>query len=392
MAKKDSEKNTTLTTSFIITLAMLTSISPLAIDAYLPSFTTMSNYFYTSIDKIEVTLSIYLFGFGLGQLLGGPFSDRYGRKIFIFSGLLVYILFSFLISTATSIEKLWLYRFIQALGGGFAVVNTNAIVRDIYQGKEAAKVFSIISMIMLIAPMIAPVIGTTIITFASWQYIFIFLSIYASLLLYLISKLPETSSKNKNTGLLTNYLIILFHKKTFLLILAGGFGISGLFIFITKASFIYMEYFKLEPIYFAAIFSLNAIGIMIITKLNIKLLDKFQIFTLLKTGIILQVVIATIMYLLSDYYILAFVIIGFVSIIATLGLVFGNVMSLLLEDFKSISASAVALNGVFGFIISGFMGFIASYFHNGTIERVFLVIAISSFLSLLMLVLVAKKR
>lgn len=202
------QKNTTLSKSFIIVLAMLTSISPLAIDVYLPSFTQMSNYFYTSIDKIEVTLSIYLFGFGLGQLFGGPLSDRYGRKIFIFSGLLVYIVFSFLISTVSTVEQLWVYRFFQAIGGGFAVVNTNAIVRDIYSGKEAAKVFSIISMIMLVAPMIAPVIGTTILTIASWQYIFVFLSIYASLLLYFISKLPETSSKEKSKGLFLNLSLI----------------------------------------------------------------------------------------------------------------------------------------------------------------------------------------
>lgn len=386
------EQKKALSTSFIITLAMLTSISPLAIDVYLPSFTAMSNYFYTSIDKIEITLSIYLVGFGLGQLIGGPLSDRYGRKIFIFLGLIVYILFSFLISSSTTIEQLWVFRFFQALGGGFAVVNTNAIVRDIYEGKEAAKVFSIISMIMLIAPMIAPVIGTSIIAIASWEYIFIFLAIYATLLLYLISKLPETSSKVKNKSLFSNYVTILSDKNTLLLILSGGFGISGLFIFITKASFVYMEYFNMQAIYFAAIFSLNAIGIMSVTKLNIRLLDKYPIFTLLKAGIILQVAIALVMYFLYSQYTIYLVIIGFVLFISTLGFIFGNVMSLLLEDFKSISASAVALNGVFGFIISGFMGFMASYFHNGSIQRVFLMLIISSLLSLLLLSLIKKKK
>jgi DHA1 family bicyclomycin/chloramphenicol resistance-like MFS transporter len=117
---------------FIFILAMLTSITPLAIDVYLPSFKQIANQFYTSIDQIEITLSIYLLGFALGQLLGGTLSDRYGRKIFIFGGLSVYILCSIFISLASTVEQLWVFRFFQAIGGGFAVVNTSAIVRDVY--------------------------------------------------------------------------------------------------------------------------------------------------------------------------------------------------------------------------------------------------------------------
>ena len=162
---------------FIVILAMLTSITPLAIDVYLPSFVQIAEYFYTSTDEIEITLSIFLLGFGLGQLFGGPLSDKYGRKIFIFIGLSIYIIFSFMITLSDNIYELWLFRFFQALGGGFAVVNTNAIVRDIYSGKEGAKIFSIISMIMMIAPMLAPMIGATILHFFNWKYIFIFLSI-----------------------------------------------------------------------------------------------------------------------------------------------------------------------------------------------------------------------
>jgi DHA1 family bicyclomycin/chloramphenicol resistance-like MFS transporter len=371
--------------SFIITLAMLTSISPLAIDVYLPSFTAMSEYFYTSIDQIEVTLSIYLLGFGIGQLIGGPLSDKYGRKIFIFIGLIIYTIFSFSISTISSIEQLWICRFLQAIGGGFAVVNTNAIVRDLYDGKEAAKVFSIISMIMLIAPMIAPIIGTSILYVASWQYIFIFLATYSLLLMYLISKLPETSAKIKSSSLFTNYIKILSNKSAFLLILAGGFGISGLFVFITKASFIYMEYYDMESIYFSLIFSLNAISIMLMTKLNIRLLDKYSVSTLLRAGISLQLCVAIFMYLVSDFYNIYIVIFGFVLFISSLGFIFANVMTLLLEDFKSISASCVAINGVFGFVISAFMGFLASYLHDGSIERVFLILIISSSISFFIL-------
>lgn len=381
----------TMPKGFVVILAMLTSITPLAIDVYLPSFIQMSEYFYTSIDQIEITLSIYLLGFALGQLIGGPLSDRFGRKIFIFSGLVVYIIFSFLISLSSSVEQLWVFRFFQALGGGFAVVNTSAIVRDIYHGREGAKVFSIISMIMMIAPMIAPVIGASILYFFSWSYIFVFLSLYGSLLLYLILQLPETSPKIKGKNLFSNYKILLTNKNAIFLMLAGAFGTSGMFIFIAKASFIYMEYFKVDTIYFAMLFSLNAIGLMIVTKINITLLEKYSSLKLLLSGVIIQLFIAVFMLLFSSIHIVQSVVIGFVLYISTLGFIFGNVMALLLEHFKSISATATALNGVVGFIMAAFVGFLASYFHDGSLIPVFMLMIATSLLSLGMLSLIFKR-
>lgn len=377
---------------FIVILAMLTAISPLAIDVYLPSFTQISKYFYTSIDQIEVTLSIYLIGFALGQLVGGPLSDRYGRKIFIFIGLSIYILFSFMISIASSVEQLWVFRFFQAIGGGFAVVNTSAIVRDLFHGKEGAKVFSMISMVMMIAPMVAPIIGATILHFFSWQFIFIFLSIYAVLLLYFITKLPETSPKNKTKNMFANYTTILKNKNAVLLMLAGGFGISALFIFITKSSFIYMEYYKLDTIYFSLLFGLNAFGLILATKLNIILLEKRSTIKLFLFAIVFQISIAIALYFLSSLNILPIMIIGFVLYVSTLGLIFANVISLLLEDFKTISATATALNGVVGFTISAFIGFIASLFHDGGLDNIFYLMITTSFISLVILLFLIQSK
>lgn len=382
----------TLPKGFIVILAMLTSISPLAIDVYLPSFTQISDFFYTSIDQIEITLSIYLIGFALGQLIGGPLSDRYGRKVFIFSGLSIYILFSFMISIAVSVEQLWIFRFFQAIGGGFAVVNTSAIVRDLFHGKEGAKVFSMISMVMMVAPMIAPVIGATILHFFSWQYIFLFLSLYTILLLYFVMKLPETSPKIKNKSMFRNYIIILKNKNAVLLMLSGGFGISALFIFITKASFIYMEYYKLESIYFSLLFGLNAFGILITTKFNIMLLEKHSPLQLFLFAIISQIIIAIGLYFLAPLDILPIMIVGFVLYISTLGFVFANVMSLLLEDFKTISATATALNGVVGFGISAIVGFIASLFHDGGLDNIFYLMISTAFISLVLLLFLIQRK
>jgi len=377
---------------FIFILAMLSSITPLAIDVYLPAFTNIAKYFYTSIDEVEITLSIYLLGFSMGQLIGGPLSDRYGRKLFIFLGLLIYVVFSFLISQASNIEEVWIFRFFQAIGGGFAVVNTNAIIRDIYHGKEAARVFSIISMIMMIAPMIAPAIGATILNFYSWEFIFIFLSIYAFCVIYFINKLPETSPKTKEKNVLVNYKRVFSNNNAILLILSGGFGFSGMFIFITKSSFIYMNYFSVEAKYFTVLFGLNVLTLILFSRLNIYFLKKYSTFSLLLFGISLQLLSAFLLLIFIDYHTLVSVVCLIMIYVGALGFIFANAISLVLEDFGDISATTNSLYGVIGFIIASFVGFLSSYFHNESLNPIFIMMSLTSFISFSILIFMLKIR
>ncbi|WP_419768091.1 multidrug effflux MFS transporter [Arcobacter sp.] len=375
---------------FVFILAILGSITPLAIDVYLPAFKNIANYFYTSIDEVEITLSIYLLGFSLGQLIGGPLSDRYGRKIFIFTGLCIYITFSLLISQASSIHELWTFRFFQAIGGGFAVVNTNAIIRDIYHGKESARVFSIISMIMMVAPMIAPIIGTTILSFYSWKYIFIFLAIYTFCIIYFITKLPETSPKTKNKNIFKSYGRIFLNKKAILLILAGGFGFSGMFVYITKSSFIYMDYFGVDAKHFTLLFGLNVFTLIIFSRLNMHFLKKYATFTLLRFGVSLQLLSAIGLYTFNEHNTIISVAIFIMIYVGALGFIFANAIALVLEDFGDISATTNSLYGVIGFIIASFVGFLASYFHDDTLSPIFILMATTSTLSFLILLYIKK--
>lgn len=370
---------------FVFILAMLGSITPLAIDVYLPAFKNIATYFYTSIDEVEITLSIYLLGFSLGQLIGGPLSDRYGRKIFIFTGLCIYIIFSFAISQASSIEQVWVFRFFQAIGGGFAIVNTNAIIRDIYHGKEAARVFSIIAMIMSVAPMVAPMVGATILNFFSWEYIFIFLAIYTLCIIYFITKLPETSPKTKKSNLLNNYKRIFSNKKAVLFILAGGFGFSGMFIFITKSSFIYMDFFGVEPNYFTLLFGLNVLTIISFTRLNMHFLKKYSTFSILRFGVTIQLLSAISLYLIGEHHTLYSVLFFIMIYVGALGFIFANAIALVLEDFGDISATTNSIYGVIGFIISSFVGFLASYFHSTTLSPVFALMICTSLVSFILL-------
>ena len=141
---------------FIWMLAGLISVGPLAVDAYLPAMPNIADSLGVSIHQIELTLSIYLVGFALGQLIGGPLSDRYGRRITIFSGLALYIVGSFVAATSDTIEFLWAARIIQAFGGGVGVVNTMAVVRDLFRGSESARALSRVVAIMMAALCLLP--------------------------------------------------------------------------------------------------------------------------------------------------------------------------------------------------------------------------------------------
>jgi MFS transporter, DHA1 family, multidrug resistance protein len=129
---------------FIVLLSVLSAVAPMGIDTYIPSIPDIAKSFDVSIHKIELSLSIFLIGFSVGQVFGGPISDRYGRKRSSVFGLLGYALFSFIIIFSSTIYELWAYRFFEAFFGGIVVVNAAAAVRDRFHGTEAAKVFSII--------------------------------------------------------------------------------------------------------------------------------------------------------------------------------------------------------------------------------------------------------
>ena len=172
----------------IILLSILSAVAPVAVDTYIPSIPTMASDFNVGIEQVELTLPIFLIGFAIGQIFGGTLSDTMGRRKSSLIGLLGFTFFSFIIIFSTHIYELWAYRFIEAFFGGLIVVNASASVRDLFHGKQAAKVFSLIGTVRGVAPLLAPAIGAFIIHFYSWEAIFIFLTLYSLSFTFFIYK------------------------------------------------------------------------------------------------------------------------------------------------------------------------------------------------------------
>jgi DHA1 family bicyclomycin/chloramphenicol resistance-like MFS transporter len=167
----------------IMILGLLNAIGPFSIDMYLPGFPSIAADLHTTVDYVAYSLSSFFIGICVGQLICGPLLDRFGRKIPLCIGLILYIIASIGCSMAKSVEVLIAFRFLQALGGCVGMVAPNAIVRDVFPVEENAKVFSLLILILGVSPILAPTIGSYVIAAFGWPLVFIILAIVAGLIL-----------------------------------------------------------------------------------------------------------------------------------------------------------------------------------------------------------------
>lgn len=364
----------------IILISILSSVAPMGVDTYLPSIPEIAKYFDVNIHKVELSLSIFLIGFAIGQIFGGPISDRYGRRVGSIVGLLGYALFSFLIIFSSSIYELWIYRFLEAFFGGITVVNATAAVRDRFSGQEAAKVFSLIGMVRSLAPLLAPVFGAAIIHFFPWEGIFVFLTIYALIVAFFIYKdLPESFTYTKQ-NIVESYKLVLTHKKAMkaMLVLAISFG--AFFIIIAKTSYIYIEYFGIKTDYFPLFFGINFIILIAMIKVNVTLLKTYEAKNIAKYATLIQFCVGIIFLLIHKDMNLILTVIIIASYMSMMAFIFGNCMSLAIEHFSKNAGVASGVIGVLQFGLGALISSVALNFDNNG----FFVIAFSiTFLSII---------
>lgn len=379
----------------IVMLASLAAVAPLAVDMYLPAMQTMAKDLAQPISQVELSISAFLIGFALGQLFGGPASDKFGRKPIIFIGLCIYAISSFALASAQSLEMLLLWRFIQALGGGAATVNSPAIVRDRFSGMQVAKTLSMVAMVMMSAPLVAPMLGSAIYASLGWRAIFWLLGGYACLImLAFIFLLPESRSLQTGQALpnpLHNYWRILKDPmaRRYLLILT--FAFSTMFVFLTASSYLYLEHYQQSPDMFPWLFGVN-IGLMIVlNRTNIYLLNYFSARQILNVGTSIQwfsALLLLISLMLFDN--LWLTVIPISIMVGALGLISANGMSLALDHFRDISGTVAALVGVLEFTCGALFGLIWVLLHNHTPLPIAYMVILTSSLAMLTILYVGK--
>ena len=199
----------------IIILGALSTISPFAIDMYLPAFPQMASALDTSTARISLSIASYFAGLAAGQLFYGPLLDRFGRKLPLYAGLTLFLAASLLCLFSRSVEWLVAMRFVQALGGCAAQVASMAMVRDFFPAHETAKIISLLILILGVSPLLAPSIGVFVAVHLGWQWVFVILALFAALMLTVSWRLlpeghpPDPGVSLRFVPIVRNYAIVL---------------------------------------------------------------------------------------------------------------------------------------------------------------------------------------
>lgn len=353
-----------------VVLALLSALGPLAIDTYLPALVRMADDLGGAVHQVETSVSLYLIGAAFGQLFGGQLSDRLGRKQVAVGGLLLFLFASIGIVLADSIAMLYLMRLLQAFGGGAAVVISAASVRDFYNGREAARVLTTIGLIMLVAPLIAPAVGSLLLHLWSWESIFMFLALYAAImLLVLVRGLPTRPPRPQPGGALAGYGRVLRHRQAMGFILANAMGFSAMFMFITDSAFLYMTHFGATEALFPVLFGANIVLMLLLNRLNVVLLRHYDPAVMLRWGLALQLLGASVFLTLAvtGLLTLALAVPLVMLVVGAVSLIVPNAMASFMAFFDRDAGAASGLNGALQFLLAGILGFLLTHFHTESV-------------------------
>lgn len=359
--------------SLTFLLAALVAIVPFAIDTYLPAMAQLAADLQVNLHQAELSISAYLLGSVPGYLVGGPVSDRYGRRLVGLGGLLIYVVSAFSIAFVDEFNALIALRFIQAFGAGFAGVIVSAVVRDLYEREEAARVFALIGFIMMGAPLVAPLVGTGLLHFSGWRSIFLFLTCYGGLIFILLlrylphSRNAETAESVQLKHVLQDYWMVIQHRPARGFLLAQIFCCALLFMFLTQVPFLVIEQWGFDETEFPLFFISGVISIMIANRVNSFLLRQYDSQLLLRWGLKVQTT-ASVGFLLAAWLAPTpwFMAPTLVIMLAMLGFIFSNGTANYMHFFPEKSGTANALSNAAQYLAGAFSGALISWLYNGS--------------------------
>lgn len=356
----------------ILVLGLLSAFGPLSIDMYLPALPMIAKDFGANLSSVQLSLASFFVGIAAGQIFYGPLTDRFGRKRPLYFGLILYGVASFLCATTESVEGLIVFRFLQALGSCAGMVISRAVVRDLYQPQESAKIFSLLMLIMGVAPILAPLLGGAMMVAIGWRSIFWFLTAVSLVTIFSVFFfLKETSTPHPDHKLskaLHNYLEVLKDRNFMGYAFSLSFIYAGMFAYITGSPFVFIEHFKFTPSEYSILFGVNAAGLTLFSQVNARLLRKYSPADLIQKTLPVTLTAGLLLVLvgLLQGPVWAICLPLFLFII-TMGIIGPNAVALALANQKKSAGSASALMGTIQFSVSALCSTLVSSLHDGSL-------------------------
>jgi DHA1 family bicyclomycin/chloramphenicol resistance-like MFS transporter len=341
----------------VLVLGLLSALGPLTIDMYLPALPTITGELHATAASVQLTLTGTLVGLALGQLLIGPLSDAYGRRLPLLIGIGVHVLASVFCVIAPDLAVLGTLRVLQGLGAAAASVVAMAVVRDLFDGLAAARIMSRLMLVIGVSPILAPTIGGAALTWTSWRGVFVVLTLIGVLImtgtaLFLPETLPRARRRNGGVfGTVRDYGRLFTDRVYVGLILVGGLSLAALLAYVSGSSFVLEDQFGLSEQEFAYVFAAGAVGLIGATQLNLRLLRRWAPLRILAGSLIAALVAAVVMAVLATTGAggLLGVLIPLWLVLTAIGLAMPNAPALALSRHGEAAGTAAALLGAVQF-------------------------------------------
>lgn len=358
----------------LVILSALIALGPLSIDMYLPSLPTIAQALASDEGAVQLTLSSYLLAFSFGQLFYGPLSDSFGRRGLLLSGLGLFFIATVLCALAESIEWLIIFRFLQALGGAACAVLARAIVRDLYEGDAAAKAMSFVMLVMVVAPMLAPLIGGYVLKVSSWEMIFYLLAALGLLLTAVVVVLLQETHPVQHRvpfgfkAYFQRYFQVLSDRSTAGHVLSGAFSFAGMFVYIAGTPFVFINIYGFAPENYGLIFGLNSLGMMVMTYINGRLVGIYSAELVTRIAYIslsfsgVSVLLSAIIF--PELYI--FLLVSIFIYLTLMGSIAVNSIVLAMKPFPKLAGTASSACGFSRFFFGSIGGAALSVMNDGT--------------------------
>lgn len=367
----------------ILILGALSAFGPLAIDFYLPGFPAMAIAFGTDEKHIQSTLAAYFLGLSIGQLAYGPIADRFGRRIPLLGGVVLFTLASLACAYAPTLDALVVARFVQALGGCAGMVLSRAIVSDTCDAVGSAKVFSQLMLVMGLAPILAPMLGGLMVNLYGWQSIFIALTLFSALCLvavalWLPESLPANQPRPPLSGALGQYWRLIKDPVFLGHALTGGIAIAGMFAYIAGSPFVFIKLYGVPAEHYGWLFGTNAAGFILVAQVNARLLAKRGPAFLLARMVWLYLAAGLVLLAISALHPAALwpLLIPLFVCIASLGCIIPNASACAMNGQGARAGSASALMGCLQFSVAAGAAALVGVLHDGSAMPMAMVITL----------------